>query len=135
MTEKQRRFAEAYAQNPNATAAAIAAGYAPRSAYSQGQRLLKNAEIKSYLDGIKEATKSEAVCTVAAVRKFWSAVVNDEAEKMSSRLKASELLARSMGMFTAEAAEAASKGECNVVIYLPELDKLEDEEQDGIAIV
>lgn len=135
MTEKQRRFAEAYAKNPNATAAAIAAGYSPKTAYSQGQRLLKDAEIKSYLESILKENQSEVICTVSQVRHFWSLVVNDEAEKMTARLKASELLARSMGMFVPEVAEIAGKGDPaaggDVVIYFPAIEKLDDEEDES----
>lgn len=48
-TEKQVRFIEEYMIDFNATQAAIRAGYAKKSAYSQGQRLLKNVEIQKAL--------------------------------------------------------------------------------------
>lgn len=55
LTNKQRLFVEAYLANGmNATQAALEAGYSPKTAYSQGQRLLKNveavAEIQRRLD-------------------------------------------------------------------------------------
>ena len=46
LSDKQKKFCCAYFKNPNATKAALKAGYSTRTAYSQGQRLLKNAEIK-----------------------------------------------------------------------------------------
>ena len=45
LSDKQERFAQAYVLHRNATEAAKAAGYAPRSANNQGYRMLKNQEI------------------------------------------------------------------------------------------
>ena len=47
LTAKQQRFVAEYLVDLNATQAAIRAGYSERTAYSQGQRLLKNVEIDS----------------------------------------------------------------------------------------
>ncbi|MDR1515435.1 MAG: terminase small subunit [Synergistaceae bacterium] len=44
MTPKQTRFVEEYLIDMNATQAAIRAGYAENTAYSVGQRLMKNVE-------------------------------------------------------------------------------------------
>jgi phage terminase small subunit len=46
LNSKQTRFIEAYAISLNATKAAQEAGYSLKTAYSQGQRLLKHVEIK-----------------------------------------------------------------------------------------
>lgn len=45
MNPKQQRFVEEYLIDLNATQAAIRAGYSAKTAYSQGQRLLKHVEI------------------------------------------------------------------------------------------
>lgn len=45
LTPKQRLFVLEYAIDQNATQAAIRAGYSEKTAYSQGQRLLKKVEI------------------------------------------------------------------------------------------
>jgi phage terminase small subunit len=45
----QRTFALEYAVHGNATKAAIAAGYSPRSAHAQAHKLLKKAEIQEAL--------------------------------------------------------------------------------------
>lgn len=47
LTDKQQRFVEDYLIDLNATQAAIRAGYSKDTAYSQGQRLLKNVEVAS----------------------------------------------------------------------------------------
>lgn len=46
LTYRQELFVSNYLQDPNATKAAIKAGYSPKTAYSQGQRLLKNVEVR-----------------------------------------------------------------------------------------
>lgn len=48
--EKYQIFVLAYVNTFNATQAAISAGYSKKTAYSQGNRLLKNDEVKSLLD-------------------------------------------------------------------------------------
>lgn len=45
--QRRTRFIKEYLIDQNATRAAIAAGYSEKTAYSQGNRLLKNAEIKA----------------------------------------------------------------------------------------
>lgn len=50
LTDKQELFVLYYLQDPNATKAAKKAGYSEDTAYSQGQRLLKNAEIKAAIE-------------------------------------------------------------------------------------
>ncbi len=49
LTLQQRRFGDEYIVDLNATQAAIRAGYSPKTAYSQGQRLLKNVEVQAYI--------------------------------------------------------------------------------------
>lgn len=47
LNSKQQLFVETYLTTFNATQSALMAGYAEKSAYSQGARLLKNDEIKT----------------------------------------------------------------------------------------
>jgi phage terminase small subunit len=50
MTLMQRLFAKEYLVDLNATKAAIAAGYSKKTAYFQGQRLLKNVEVRTAIE-------------------------------------------------------------------------------------
>lgn len=50
LTAKQQRFCDEYLIDLNATQAAIRAGYSEKTAYSAGQRLLKNVEAQNYID-------------------------------------------------------------------------------------
>lgn len=47
LTPKQALFVKEYLVDLNATQAAIRAGYSQKTAYSQGQRLLKNVEVQA----------------------------------------------------------------------------------------
>ena len=60
MNERQQRFADAYLENPNATRAAIAAGYSQKTAGSKGQRLLKNVEVAAYIRERQEQAAEES---------------------------------------------------------------------------
>ncbi len=55
LTPKQARFVEEYLIDLNATAAAKRAGYSERTAYAQGQRLLKHVEIAAAIQEAQEA--------------------------------------------------------------------------------
>ena len=50
LTEKQKRFADEYLIDLNATQAAIRAGYSPKWAGTNVDKLLKNTKIRAYID-------------------------------------------------------------------------------------
>lgn len=50
LTPRQAAFVDEYLLDLNATQAAIRAGYSEKTAYSQGERLLKDAEISAEID-------------------------------------------------------------------------------------
>lgn len=55
LPEKRQRFVEEYMLDLNATRAAIRAGYSPKTAESQGSRLLSNAKIQ---EAVRNAQQS-----------------------------------------------------------------------------
>jgi len=79
---KQLRFVEEYPKDWNATAAAKRAGYSEKTAYSQGQRLLKHVEVKAAIDErIRQLTMSadEVLLRLAQhARADLSDVVDDD---------------------------------------------------------
>ena len=126
MNDRQRKFAEYYAATGNASTAAAEAGYSSRSARQQGQRLLSNASVLEYLRALQDEQQTDRIATLADVKAYWSRVMRDPSQRTGDRLKASELLARSAGVF----ARASSDPEENyyntdasdedVVIVLPD---------------
>lgn len=66
LTNRQKKFIKYYNAEANATKAAIKAGYSKRTAYSSGQRLLKNVEVKNALQ--KKSDKLEAELDISKDR-------------------------------------------------------------------
>lgn len=64
LNDKQKRFVYEYSLDLNATQAAIRAGYAKKTAYSQGQRLLKNVEIQVEIKRARDAMKKRTEVTL-----------------------------------------------------------------------
>ncbi len=66
--DRRKLFIEAYLSNgQNITQAALAAGFAPKSAASQGSRLLKDAKIRQELDSRRGALMEKAQLTTESV--------------------------------------------------------------------
>ena len=89
----RQAFVEAFCGN--ATEAALEAGYSPKTAYSQGQRLLKNVEVKAAIAARQAPASSARIATREERQSFWTHVMRDPDEDMRNRLKAAELLGRS----------------------------------------
>lgn len=123
LTKKQKKFADEYLIDLNATQAAIKAGYSEKTAYSQGQRMLKNVEVKNYIKQQLEQLHNEKTADAQEVIEYLTSVMRGESEgeelvnefqgdgiskavKVSKKpsekdkLKAAELLGKRFGIFT-----------------------------------
>ena len=67
MTPKQERFVQEYLVDMNATQAAIRAGYSAKTAYSQGQRLLKNVEARQAIQEAQTKHREHTKVTVESL--------------------------------------------------------------------
>lgn len=118
MNAKQRKFADEYLIDCNATQAAIRAGYNEKTAYSQGQRLLKNVEVKAYIDEQLERFHTEKTADAKEVLEYLTAVMRGQHTEQTlqlvgngmhiitdidvsakDRLKAAEMLGKHYGTF------------------------------------
>lgn len=97
LNARQRRFVEAY--TGNATEAAKVAGYSPKTAYSNGARLLKNDDVAAAIRERETQRTASLIANREQREIFWSSVMNDGKELMKHRLKASELLGKAGGDF------------------------------------
>jgi phage terminase small subunit len=135
MNSRQRAFAEHYSANPNATEAAKAAGYSAKTAYSIGQRMLKNVEVQAYIRRLQNEAAQIRIASIVEVKAIWSDILRDPTQKTGDRLKAGELIARAAGAFVHFTLENSSfstfpgenDGE-DVIIYVPQLESIEDHE-------
>lgn len=57
LTPRQERFCEEYVVDLNGTQAAIRAGYAESGAYTEANRLLKNADVVDYINELKTGVR------------------------------------------------------------------------------
>lgn len=98
LSVKQRRFVEAY--DGNATAAAIAAGYSPKTARLQGHKNITKDNILEAIQSRENKRLESTILTREERQAFWSDIIRSEDEKnIMAKLKASELLAKSEGDF------------------------------------
>ena len=98
LTERQRRFCEAYSSNGgNALDAARQAGY--KAAKQQGAENMEKPVIRVALEKLRLATTNAAIMTRQERQAFWTLVARSKDQDMKDRLKASELLGKSQGDF------------------------------------
>ena len=96
LNEKQKWFYKEYLVDSNATQAAKRAGYSPKTAYSQGQRLLKNVEGKQYMKELMAEKEKQLIADQDEVLKYLTAVMRGESES-------EEIVIENIGDFTSEA--------------------------------
>lgn len=101
MTDKQKMFCHEYMVDRNATQAAIRAGYSPKTAKSQGQRLLTKVDIKKYIDEHTEEQYERAgISADDVLNELVSIAMVDGVEITGKqKIKALELLGRHLGLF------------------------------------
>ena len=119
LNEKQKNFYKEYLVDSNATQSAIRAGYSKKTAYSQGQRLLKNVEGQNYMKELMAEKEATLIADQDEVLKYLTAVLrgNSKASVLArdeigadrivekppdekERLKAAELLGKRYSLFT-----------------------------------
>ena len=97
LNARQRAFVEHFGTSGNATAAATAAGYSPKTAGAIGCRLLKNVKVAAALAAQEEPRHAAAISTKAERLAFLSEVMRDESRPDSSRLEAVKIMSRICG--------------------------------------
>ena len=81
MTARQIQFCLAYAGSGNATQSAIEAGYSEKTAYSAGQRLLKNVEVQNYLKELQEQSASTKIADAREMQEVLTSIIRQEMEE------------------------------------------------------
>ena len=99
LQDKQRAFIAEYVKDNNATRAAERAGY---SDPNYGRQLLTNPYVEAELERLRADARTDDVMTLSELQQWWSKVVQacKPGDNIRDALKASELLAKSMGGFT-----------------------------------
>ena len=121
LTDKQERFAQAYILHRNATEAAKAAGYAARSAYNQGYRMLKNEEIVERIADLENELETNIDVIEEIENQYTFAKANGHT---NSAIKALELLSRTRGAKSETEIDMSAEGlEANIIENLKVLGK------------
>lgn len=138
LNEKQKQFYKEYVVDANATQSAIRAGYSKKTAYSQGQRLLKNVEGQKYLEELMAEKEAKLIASQDEVLKYLTSVLRGESKSEvvvvegcgegcseartmkkapdeKERLKAAELLGKRYGLYT-DKVEVEADMELNITI-------------------
>lgn len=118
LTDKQRRFADEYLIDCNATKAAIRAGYSKKSAGPYGSQLLNSPAVREYIDSQLKVIHDKNIADAEEVMEFLTSVMRGRSKEpvvirvdgeqqvrmveSSSRekLKAAELIGKRYGMFS-----------------------------------
>lgn len=85
MNERQKHFADEYIISKNATQSAIVAGYSEKTAYSIGQRLLKNVEISEYIQKRTQELFDERSMTIAEALAISASIARGDVQKGYSK--------------------------------------------------
>ncbi len=78
LNDKQKLFYKEYLIDSNATQAAIRAGYSKKTAYSQGQRLLKHVEGQIYMRELMAEKEATLIADQDEVLKYLTSVLRGE---------------------------------------------------------
>jgi phage terminase small subunit len=95
---KRAAFVREYTVDLNATKAAERAGYSPKTAYSQGHRLLKDAEIQRAIADAQANLAEVALVTAEDVIKGLRDIATGDGPE-SARVAAWAHLGKHLGMF------------------------------------
>ena len=112
LNDKQQRFVNEYLIDLNATQAAIRCGYSEKTAYSQGQRLLKKDDIQKEVRKAQQKTINKLEITREDILKDLIKIKEDNINDWPPHaLKALEMLIKMQGFNEPEKIDHTSKGE------------------------
>lgn len=115
LTPKQQAFCDNYIVSHNATDAATRAGYSAKTAYSQGQRLLKHVEIKKYLENNAKQAHTSKIATATEILEFLTDTVRNKDNGLKDRLKAAQMLGEHFALYKDGKSDEVDKESITVV--------------------
>lgn len=100
MTERQKKFAEYYAQCGNAAQSAIQAGYSKKYANTNASKLLQNTTITEYIKQLTEDAQTARIMTACERQALLSDIAKDKQNELSDRIRAIDTLNKMTGEYT-----------------------------------
>ena len=129
MNIKQAVFAREYAVDSNATQAATRAGYSRHTAYAQGSRLLKNAEVQAEVKIRQKRQSARVDVEIDEIVQGLRSIAEDASAPPAARVSAWKALGDYKGMFDPVSAQQEKiSNASNLLAYLRERSRAEDEQ-------
>lgn len=100
MTERQKKFAEYYAQCGNAAQSAIQAGYSKKYANTNASKLLQNTTITEYIKQLTEDAQTARIMAARERQAILSDIAKDAQNELSDRIRAIDTLNKMTGEYT-----------------------------------
>jgi phage terminase small subunit len=94
LTAKQKKFCDYYIDNPNATKAAIYAGYSEKTAATIGSENLTKPQIQEYIQSRTQTKESTVIASGDEILETLTAIMRNKRAKAADRLKAADMLGR-----------------------------------------
>jgi phage terminase small subunit len=101
MNHRNSLFISEYITSGNATEAALKAGYSKKTAYSSGQRLLKNVEIMTEIKKHQKTASNQAeISLIQIVKEIRQISLNADDNRI--KLKAYDMLMKHLGGYVSD---------------------------------
>jgi phage terminase small subunit len=124
LTDKQKAFCKEYVMDWNATQAAIRAGYSDNGAGQTAHNLLKNTEIRAYIEHIQQDIQQLIGISKASNALELLKIAMKSDARDADRIKAREVVNKMLGFNEPE------KREDTLEIKPPKINFFEDEQED-----
>ena len=100
MTERQKKFAEYYAQCGNVAKSAVQAGYSKKYANTNAVKLLQNTTIQEYIRRLSEKAQNDRIISARERQALLSDMAKDTENAPSDRIRAIDTLNKMTGEYT-----------------------------------
>jgi phage terminase small subunit len=116
MNARQKLFVAAYRKKPNATEAAIAAGYGKSGAKSRGSELLKRPDVQAALKVVEERAAKKARLSEDELLERLEREIETDENGSSDRIAAIKLYGQQIGMFKTNVKHSADESFADMVL-------------------
>lgn len=102
MNERQKKFAEYYAQSGNTVQSAIKAGYSEKYANARAYEMLGKVGVAEYIRELSEKVQNERIMTAKERQVLLSDIAKDGGNDPADRIRAVDTLNKMTGEYVAK---------------------------------
>jgi len=102
VNERQKKFAEYYAQSGNTVQSAIKAGYSEKYANARAYEMLGNVGVAEYIRELSEKVQNERIMTAKERQVLLSDIAKDGDNDPADRIRAVDTLNKMTGEYVAK---------------------------------